>query len=318
VTLPTPTRERTAETRSSDRPAALAGPTRLPTWAVVGGGLAVLAAAWALVYLSDVLDVWGIRDEYPAWFHLFNIGPVEWMAWVFLAFATFSAGYLAGTLRTPSLEGARRFWVLISIAAGLMLVEEAGDVRHGMRDQLQLAVGEEVGGISMRVVFDVPFFTLLAAIPIYALLRYGRHAWASPPTRPHLVAAYLFFGMGGLANASRHIGEWYMTVGAWIERVIGRGTLPVPEETGEGEWFYFQLMDGPVEETFEFLGAVFLLAMSIAFARWMVTTVASDRTDDPRRSAPAGATARVPRPERADPTPPEDRPDRAPRDREAP
>jgi hypothetical protein len=193
---------------------------------------------------------------------------VEWVAWIWLALATTSAAYLAGTLRTTALEGARRFWVLLSIAAGLILVEEAGDVRHGLREQTERWVGSEPAGIEVRILLEIPFMTLLALIPVYAVVRYGGHVWRVPRVRPHLVMAYTAFGLGGGANATRYVGDWYIAVGERIEHLVGEGNVPEPGAMGS-EWIYFQLVDGPIEETFEYLGALFLLTMSVAFARSM-------------------------------------------------
>ena len=239
---------------------------RTVVWATLGW----LAIAGILFLLVDIVGLVDIGLGQPLWERLYNKGPVEWTQWFFLALAIVAAAYLGGRLheegRTDSVRPhAARFFVLLSLGLGFMLIEEAGDIRHEISAGVMWLFGQEIFGLPHRVVTDVPYFALLAALPMYAVLRYGRHVWASTRTRPYLAGGVLLYAIVGSSNGLRHLGDHYIRMGAWLDRVLLGGRFPVPEGMTQ-ERAHFYVMDAVVEESVELMAAALLLAAVLAFA----------------------------------------------------
>jgi hypothetical protein len=135
-----------------------------------------------------------------------------------------------------------RLLLWFGIGAAFMLIEDAGDQRHILALYVRRAVGDDLLlGLHPVTWVDVPYFTLLAALLLYALLRGGR----DPDS---VYAGSLYERLGGVLAGWLHGGEHL------------RGGMEPAE-------FRFQLIDGPVEESLELLGAACLLALVVALAR---------------------------------------------------
>ncbi len=235
-----------------------------------------LTLAWGM-FLA--VDIWGVIDlgtSLPVWYWLFNDRPIEWTQWFFLVFATVAAAYLAGRLYADRRVMASHFFFLLAIGLGFMLIEDAGDIRHVISAiALSLFESEESGlvlGIPYRVVSDVPYFAALAAVPVYAVLRYGRHIWESVRTRWFLASGILVYAIAAMGSAVSHFNEFYIRTGAWLDAIVFAHGFPVPEHMSQGET-HFLLMDAVIEESVELLALAMILAAILAF----VSDVRADR-----------------------------------------
>jgi hypothetical protein len=229
--------------------------------------VAFLGGAWVLFLAVDIFGV--VERDGPMWLDLFNDRPVEWIQWPVLALTAASAGYVGGRLHAgrggPGRREVGSFLLLFAVAAGLMLVEEAGDVRHAIGDHVEDVAGETILGLPNRFVTDLPYMGLLAAVPLYAVVRYGRHIWAVRPARPHLAAAVGLYAVAAAASTFRDVGRFYFGLGAWIDEHVLGGRFPdIPG--APREWAHFQLVDGVLEETVESLGAILLFSFVLAVA----------------------------------------------------
>ena len=149
-----------------------------------------------------------------------------------------------------------------------------------------MTMGDHVFGLPIRVVSDVPYFALLASVPLYAVARYGRDVWRSPGVRVYLVPAYLLYGLAGVSSGVRHLGDFYIRVGRSIDEVFLGGRFPVPTGLPE-ERAHFLLVDSLIEESVETMAAACFLATVLA----CVAELRRERIEPPTR--PPGGLGRA-------------------------
>ena len=241
--------------------------------------LGYLALTWGLFLLVDVFHLFEVRwrpepDVLPLFYELYAEGRLtEWLQWGTLGVAAVACGHLAGILRErdrtlpdASTRGAAAFWALLGIALALMLVEDAGDPRHQLSRYALVLVDDPQPA---RSIVELVYYTLLAAIPVYALLRHGRHVWHHRPTRWLLLIGFAAYGVAAFASASRRLGMWYATAGDWIHtHVFGDRIMAMPagmHNTGLENPTGYMLMDVLWEESTELVGAAMLLAAALAY-----------------------------------------------------
>jgi hypothetical protein len=236
---------------------------------------AYIAATWGAVLLIDVGNVLGSRDLFdrPVWVHLFANGrPTEWLQWYALGATAIIAAFASGTAfasgrssgaGTGPMMGHARFWAIMAVAFVLMLVEDAGDVRHAIRTFVELASGlpRNIGMLDRGV--ELAYFAVVASVPVYALLRYGRHLRPYPTTLYYVLAGFGFYAIAAVSSATRHWGAWYAQVGLVIQERFDMVVTPGETPAGMGHW----LIDALLEETVELIGATFFLAAAISYLR---------------------------------------------------
>jgi hypothetical protein len=218
---------------------------------------ALVLAMWLLVFLVDVHDLF---REPPAWPHLFNSRPVEWSQWFVLAATVAAAAYASA--RVPQPEAAS-FFILLAVATGLMLIEDAGDIRHVISDYAVAIRGARTLGVPTETLSDLAYFAALSATPVYALMRYGRGVWVVPRARVFMCWGYGLYALAAIGSGLSGMGL-YLAVGRWIDTQLMGGHLHIPDGTNP-DWVHFMLVDGPVEESLETMGAVCLLGMVLAY-----------------------------------------------------
>lgn len=247
--------------------------TEGPRWlrAVTPGRLAIavglyLLGAWALFFAIDVANLGGLRDivtsrsELPVWAHLFQQnGPIEWAQWVLLAATMVMAARLGGRLATLGERSDARFWTLLGVGTALMVVEDAGDPRLAMADY-----GESLLGIP-GILVELVYFAALGSVLLYALLRYGRGPLGEIRTRRYLLAGFVAYGVSTLSSGTRHIGDWYSTVGDALFGPLVGDRLVAFELQGYSTGYW--LLDFAVQESIELVGAAGLCAAALAATR---------------------------------------------------
>lgn len=251
---------------------------------VVWVATAIVATAWGVVLSVDLLGWIPGLGVGPMWPHLFNDRPVEWAQWLFLGAAILAAGFTAGRCTEQEDRGVRAFLLVLAAGLVLMLFEDAGDARHVISSYVAMVAGESVFGLPYRVVSDVPYFLVIAALPMYAALRYGREVWRAPSSRRYLVAAYGLYALAGGSSGIRHLGGLYITIGGFIDRVLLGGRFPMDGGLTQ-ERVHFLLVDSLIEESIETLAAASMLAAVLAVGADLRATRLRPR------SAPSGPPA---------------------------
>lgn len=148
---------------------------------VAAGGV---AAAWVVFLAIDIFGLVQLPVGHRAWRALFNDRSVEWAQCLLQGAAILFAGFIAGRLTREEDQGLRAFLLVLGGGLALMLFEDAGDARHVISGYVETAFGASVLGLPYRVVSDVPYLLVIAALPVYAVLRYGTHAWRAPQPGP--------------------------------------------------------------------------------------------------------------------------------------
>ncbi len=238
---------------------------RIPPGTLILAVLGWLVLAWTVFIAVDILRVVDLGMNSPMWRHLFNNRPIEWTQWLILACAVVAAAYLAGRLHSETHAMVSRFFLLLAIGLGLMLIEEAGDIRHAISGYVYRLFGSEVFGLHYRVVSDVPYFAALAAVPLYAVLGYGRYVWESVKIRFYLVSGVGLYALAAMSSGFRTLGDLYIGLGAFVDGALFANRFPVPEGMTQTRAHFF-LVDSVLEESVELLAAAMMLAAILAFA----------------------------------------------------
>lgn len=270
---------------------------RLRPRRVIAAAATLVITAWVVFLAVDIANLGGVGDQLPKpmWTYLFNDHLVEVSQWFVYAVLILAAGYLAGRLAGGRYAGAATFFFLIGLGLGFMLVEESGDIRHAISGAVRLHLGETVAGLPYQVFSDVPYFAALATLPLYAVLRHGRHVWRVPSIRPYLVTSVTLYAFASIGSGLRHLGDLYSTLGAGIDRVFFGGRFPAaPDQTQERAHYF--VVDGLIEESVELFAVCCMFAVVLAFA-------AHVRAQRPAALAAAPPAAPVPTPATSPPAP---------------
>ncbi len=223
-----------------------------------------LLFAWLAFLAVDIFELVDLGIRRPLWVFLFNDRPIEWTQWFVFVFAIVTASYLSGRLDAENKKKAARFFLLFAIGLGLMLIEDAGDIRHVLSADMKRLTGPMVWGVSQRVISDVPYFALLAVVPLYAVFRYGRYVWQSVRSRAYLVFGIILYAIAAIGSGLRYLGNFYIIVGGWFDRALLGGRFPIGDR--EQKWAHFALVDSLLEETVELLALAMLFAAILAFS----------------------------------------------------
>lgn len=265
--------------------------------------LAVLwvAAAWAAVYLIDARDLLGWREALFAYspdfagtvpmmrFQLFTGRFTEWLQWVILAMAVVATGTISGRLRQHGDVKGARFWLLLAIGLGLMLVEDAGDVRQDLRPYVAFVVSGQADGASDTLVgrlADLGFFAVIAFFPLYAILAHWRVPLRYAGAGIYLVLGFVAYAATQFGTAVSQINDSYARLGRWLHATVFHNGLLQPVGL-DRQRMHFELVDGPVEESVEILGAALLLAATLAFRRRAFGRAGADAEPESAEAQPA-------------------------------
>ena len=240
----------------------------------------LVALAWVLFLVIDIGGWLSLPNGRVAWRELFNDRPVEWAQWLLQGAAILTAGFTAGRIAREEHRGLRTFLLLLGAGLVLMLFEDAGDARHVISNYVAAVFGTEVLGLPHRVVSDVPYFLVIAALPVYAIVRYGRDAWSAPTARPYLISGYGLYALTAGGSGIRYLGDLYTSFGAGIDRLLFAGRFPVPSGSQQ-DVAHFMLVDSVLEESLETLAAASLMAAILAVGHDL-----REGRLEPRRLAP--------------------------------
>jgi hypothetical protein len=248
-----------------------------------------ITLSFILFYLIDLRNAFGLRDwlfsvdrvyfyfSYtPFFFQHYgrNSGFAEVVQWGLLGSGIVIAALLAGRLyeKTKKLS---RFFLLMTVALILILIEDAGDVRHMMMSYVQLAANEPDQGI-IGTLFEGIYFAILGGIPLYAFLKYGRFLQEITKAWWYMIAGFVAHA---LAASLSFIGtafqmllerDLYTIMGDSLVNVsykLGTQDLQMIWEQWNNEnWILqigFFLMDSLIEENIELIGNAFIIASMI-------------------------------------------------------
>lgn len=221
--------------------------------------------AWLLFLSVDIWQWFDVGDERPMWSLLFNDRPVEWTQWFWFAFAITMSGYLASRLDVAQRRMAAKFFFLFAISLGLMMIEDAGDIRHTLSWEVQRITGDTIFGLPYRSMVDLPYFALLATLPLYTVIRYGRYLWPEVAVRRYFIASVILYAIASIGSGVRYLGDFYQRMGAWIDDNLMGGRFPIKEGDSQ-ETTHLLLIDAPIEESIETIAITLLIAGILTYA----------------------------------------------------
>ncbi len=257
--------------------------------------IAFILISLVLIYLVDLRNLWGTRDVLYFWDersirfistrpfmfnHLYcNRGIAEIFQWILLGGAALISMFISGLMYNRN-RIILLFWAIMSAAFTLMLIEDAGDPRHTISTYFGLLFNSD---IAPKMVEGV-YFTILAAIPIYALLQYRKPVMADSRT-----ARYIVIGFIGYATAAIFSFAGDFTVQSdeslyiWAGGKIRSVMLLISDKQTAVQWSLYEneqkwpavnyfLMDSMVEESIELMAAAAFCASAVAFLLYVRRT----------------------------------------------
>ena len=250
--------------------------------------LGFLIISWAMIYLIDVINLFGIRDRFYTpetgafFFRHWFVTPVEVpVQWLFLFGAMYVFFLNAGRTAGDKNQRPFKFWRLMGLGSIFMVMEDVYNIRHQLRGYIGRWAGDGAYGY-LATFFELGYFAAIGTVLIYAFFRYRRVFWNRPKTRRYLISGYGFYGTAVCASwlgtaFHDHLEENLYTGAGRVFTNILFGSHPEASElysranehlAGTGtELLEYWFMDSVVEESIELLGAAALLVAGLAFYR---------------------------------------------------
>ncbi len=247
-------------------------------------GLGFLGLSYVLIYISDIKNFFGTREIYAdtfiplLWNRLFTEGgPIEMLQWLFLGLLIIFSAYLTGILRERKRGKEAMFWLLFAVAGMFMLMEDAGDLRDYLfYEQLGLSF------FYLRIA-ETFYFLVLAAIPIFAVIKYGKYIKKSKVTVILLALGFIFYGAAAFISGPADLidGGWYIggvmynfTTSKWmggdeLKHIYEKTDLNLLEDDPHNLNVTYRLKDFLLEESLELLGATMLLASAVSYLQFI-------------------------------------------------
>lgn len=211
---------------------------------------------WLVVFLIDMVNLGGLGSriiaetthQNSAFSYLFNNNqPVEWLQWSALGLSVVVAAQLSGLYHQRDTDF-RHFYFLIALFFLILLLEDAANLRDIAANFLLFWIPEVLTNFHRTMVYAsyAVFFGIVVG-------RFGQHVfeWNSQ-TKFFWIAAGCF-ALAGIHSVSIHHLE---RVGDAINTLFFGGRVAIDLlNVPVGVW----IMDTLVEESLEFLGAIFFL-----------------------------------------------------------
>jgi len=261
---------------------------------ILYGVVGFLIASYGVVYAIDIQNAFGLRDllvqtlRVPYfWFYWFQAPVENPLQWLLLGSVVIVFAMIAGGARGEARRSERRFGLFMAIGFLLMLLEDAGDVRHVYRTIIEAFFGggsyaiEETYGV-VGTLFELSYFAIIAGVISFALFRYRATYWGDVTVRRYFAGGFVLYavavGSSWLGNAFRAVtgfrdvytvaGEW-ATARLFLARSDTREIFERSNATLRDSGMHpleFAFVDRVYEESLELLGgASFLVAALVLY-----------------------------------------------------
>ncbi len=253
---------------------------------IFGFSLLTVLGSFVVFYLVDLRNFLDLRDllfsvkrDYffftyqPFFFQHWgrNSGFAEMLQWFFLAGSVITMAFAAGKISSFN-KKLFLFSGIMSIAFALMLLEDAGDIRHVLMSYVQALFDEPDQGI-FGTLTEFLYFSVLAFIPLYALFKYWKSLKGFVKTKFYFLIGFAFYGLAaslsfiGTAFEGLLERNIYTMAGEKLYHLslsLGdAGLLERWESTSYPIGFF--LMDSLVEENIEIIATAAIFAASVSF-----------------------------------------------------
>ncbi len=254
-------------------------------------GIFLVLFSYLTYILVDLHNIFGLRDvlfNTKGYYFYFTYRPFFFQHWgrnsgiaeifqfLFLGGAAMISAFLAGTKRNSISKRQFKFWLLLAISFTLMLLEDAGNLRHTLMSYVQ-AIFVEPEQAWAGSSFELLYFSILGGLPLYSFFRYGGFLRRYKKSRLYLIIGFIFYFLAGslsfIGTAFSKVFDQnlYSQVGQHMYNFslrIGDDKLPAIWADWQASSSFpidFFLMDSLVEENLEIIGASALLAAAVAF-----------------------------------------------------
>ncbi len=227
-----------------------------------------LVSTWILSYLIDIRNIFNlqryVRNFHRGllWFQLYKEAQItEILQWSFLGSSMLMCGYMWGKLKTMGSQYTYKFFLFMGLGSTIMMMEDAGNVRHNMKEYTHYLFGATT---TVTVMTEMVFYTMLGAIMMFAIIGYGPYVWHAVKTRFYLITGFGAYMVASIASATRDINDWYEIAGKWIHEVVFHNIM-----LDRFGYVGFYIMDVLIEESIELIGASAIFCGIFAYLRFI-------------------------------------------------
>ena len=250
---------------------------QLKYWHVLGFGFGILGISYLLVLLIDVLNILGLRGLLGGiipffWNTLFAERRfIELTQWTLITGLITTSYYIYKELLNQEKFIDAKFWLIITFTAGLMLFEDALNPRHFLfRNVLELH-WKQIN------IAETIYYGILAGIPAYGFLRYGKKVREQRRALVLLIIGGLFYGAAVLISGPGHSFGVTVLGEKGLEATVAIGGEELQEAYNLAEQriievhgndyddLAFMFTDHFIEESLELIGATFLLGSAVSY-----------------------------------------------------
>jgi len=240
--------------------------------------------SWIIIYLIDLRNIFGLRDiifSVEPYYFFFPYLPFVFQHWgrgngiaeILQLFCLGGAGLMAAFC-AGKIYGQRlfKFWAIMSVAFVLMLLEDAGDIRHLIMSYVQ-AIFKEPDQAFWGTGVELLYFLVLAGIPTYALIKYYSDIKEFSKAKIYLLIGFVFYAIAqslsfvGTAFEGLMDKNVYTLMGDKLYDIaLSIGDSGLAERWSDSGFpISFYLMDGLIEESLELIGAGAFFAATLSF-----------------------------------------------------
>lgn len=250
---------------------------------ILATGLGILSLFYLAVLLVDILNIAGSRTlmegfEVPLlWNFLFaERGPVEMLQWISLTLFIIISSHLSGRLIERDERSMAYFWGLFSVAGMLMLMEDAVNVRNFF-----LRGNWPLDWQTLNIL-ETFYFILLAALPLYLLVKYRKNLIETGRTFKLLLLGFFFYGGAAFVSGPADLTDFNYYLATFLYegtvflsgeelRTIYETTDAAMNELHGGNYMTitYRFVDFLVEESLELLGAILLLSSATSYLEFI-------------------------------------------------
>lgn len=255
--------------------------------------LGILFIFYTASYFVDIRNVLGIRDKLVElksihsaifnipllWNYLFSDGaPVEIMQWTLNGLLIITSAYIAGILRAKNRMKEFYFWMLFAVLGLLMILEDAGNIRHFLTVRVVMLFWEEK---SYRIITELVYFSIVSSVSVIAIIKFGPYVYKNHKRTAYLLLlGCVVYGIAVVMGGTRDIRYWYQTAGEKIYEFtanLGGEELREIYENTDAELIpqnsmtvAYRFMDSLLEESIQLIGAGILWASSLSYREYLL------------------------------------------------
>lgn len=225
-----------------------------------------LVLSWLFVIFVDMMNVGGLGDylieiaarDGSAFVMLFGEArPVEWMQWACLAGASMMAAQIGVVCSIYGNKKKKKFAYVMAIFFAILLMEDAGNLRHNISNTI---VSAGIPQPFFPNFYRMVIYALYAALPIYAVVRYGSSVVRLNKMSAVFWGAFVVYALASVMSVFAPVNDFYEVIGEGMNDLLFSGRVIYDGVRFEsGYW----IMDLLVEESLELIGAIMFLTAFI-------------------------------------------------------